>query len=94
MKVNEFCEIITNPDRLRIIQQDEEIFVGFLGVLKLRPEIFSKIQDKTIIRFKASPEITHKQWKERNLTKPLEPEETPEFVFRDLQMKLYYTIYL
>lgn len=39
-------------------------------------------------------QITHRKWKELNLMSPLKPDETPDFRFQELQMKLYYTIYL
>lgn len=94
MTVGELFEVITSPDRLRIMQQDEELYVGFLGVLKLETEIFDELKDREVKKFRAVPEITHRQWKERNLMRPLEPEETPDFSFSDLQMKLYYTIYI
>lgn len=42
----------------------------------------------------AVPEITHRRWKELGLMKPLEPEQTAQYKFSDLQMSLYYTIYI
>ena len=36
MTVGDFLATITNPDRVRIVQQGEDIFVGFLGVLLLK----------------------------------------------------------
>lgn len=47
-----------------------------------------------VVKFRAVPEITHRKWKELNLMSPLRPDETPDFKFQELQMKLYYTIYL
>ena len=62
-----------------------------LRILKDEKE---EIRTDAVKKFRAIPEIRHRQWKERNLMKPLEPDETPEFLFSDLQMNLYYTIYL
>jgi site-specific DNA-cytosine methylase len=45
-------------------------------------------------KFRAVPEITHRRWKELGLMKPLEPEQTAQYKFSDLQMSLYYTIYI
>lgn len=42
----------------------------------------------------AVPEITHRRWKELGLMKPLEPDQTTQYKFSDLQMSLYYTIYI
>lgn len=94
MTVGEFLEKIENPDRLRIVQQGEDIFVGFLGMLNLNAEALTKIKDREIVKFRAIPEIRHKKWNELNLTRPLEPDETPDFSFSDLEMKLYYTIHV
>lgn len=94
MTVGDFLATITNPDRVRIVQQDKDIFVGFLGVLLLHTETYEDIKGKEVVKFRASPEICHRRWKELNLMKPLEPEETPDYCFSDLEMKLYYTIYI
>lgn len=50
--------------------------------------------DAEVKRFSATPEIRHKEWKKRGLMAPLQPWETPEYSFADLQMSLYNTIYL
>lgn len=94
MTVGEFFETIENPDRVRIMQQDKDIFTGFLGVLVLNTELFDRIADEKVVKFRAHPEIRHKRWKELNLMRPLEPDETPDYCFSDLEMKLYYTIYI
>lgn len=96
MTVGDLFSKITNSDRLRIVKQDDgkDIFVGFLGVLTLNKDMFNSIAAKEVVEFRANPEIRHKQWKERNLMRPLEPDETPDYCFSDLEMKLYYTIYV
>lgn len=94
MTVGDFLATITNPDRVRIVQQGEDIFVGFLGVLLLKAEIFDTVKGKEVKKFRAVPEICHRRWKELNLMRPLEPDETPDFSFSDLQMSLYYTIHI
>lgn len=94
MTVGDFLATITNPDRVRIVQQGEDIFVGFLGVLLLKTEIFDTVKGKEVNKFRAVPEICHRRWKELNLMRPLEPDETPDFSFSDLQMSLYYTIHI
>lgn len=35
-----------------------------------------------------------RKWRKRGLMAPLQPQETPEYSFSDLQMNLYNTIYL
>lgn len=94
MTVGDFFETIENPDRARIVRQGEDVFVGFLGVLRLKTELFDSIKGETVRKFRSVMEITHKRWKELNLMRPLEPDETPDFSFSDLQMSLYYTFYI
>lgn len=94
MTVGDFLETIENPDRVRIVQQGKDVFVGFLGELKFRTETFGKIEYETVRKFRAILEIRHKNWKELNLMKPIKPDETPDFSFSDLQMSLYYTIHI
>lgn len=94
MTVGDFLETIENPDKVRIVQQGEDVFVGYLGMLRFETEIFDRIKDETVRKFRAIPEIRHRRWKELNLMRPLEPDETPDFAFSDLQMSLYYTIHI
>lgn len=94
MTVGDFLATITNPDRVRIVQQDKDIFAGFLGVFVLETDLFDSVVNEKVIKFRAVPEIRHRRWKELNLMRPLEPDETPDYRFSDLEMKLYYTIYI
>ena len=94
MILGEFVKLLENSDRLRVIKDEKEIFVGWLAMLVMRNEMYKEIRTDAVKKFRAIPEIRHRQWKERNLIKPFEPDETPEFLFSDLQMNLYYTIYL
>lgn len=94
MTVGDFLATITNPDRVRIVQQGKDIFVGFLGVFVLETDLFDSVVNEKVIKFQAVPEIRHRRWKELNLMRPLEPDETPDYRFSDLEMKLYYTVYI
>ena len=57
-------------------------------------EEYRKYSGHEIKKFRAVPEITHRRWEELGLMKPLEPEQTAQYKFSDLQMSLYYTIYI
>lgn len=100
MTLEEFVKLLENSDRLRILKDEKEVFVGFLALFTMvdRPEetdtMFNQYKGEEVKKFRAIPEIRHKRWKELNLMKPLEPDETPEFSFSDLKMNLYYTIYI
>lgn len=95
MTAGEIFELLQNSDRLRVMQQDKEIYVGFLGILKFdHAEILNQVKDKKVVKFGEVPEIRHKRWNELGLDRPLEPDETPDYSFSDLEMKLYYTIHI
>ncbi len=94
MALEEFVKLLENSDRLRILKDEKEVFVGWLAMLVMHNEMYERMRTDAVKKFRAVPEIRHRQWKERNLMRPLEPDETPEFLFSDLQMNLYYTIYL
>lgn len=99
MTLADLLNTLESADMLRIIKGDEEIFVGYLALFA--PEVghtncklYEQYKFDTVVKFRAVPEITHRKWKELNLMSPLRPDETPDYKFQELQMKLYYTIYL
>ena len=94
MVFEELIKLLEDSNRLRVIKDEKEVFVGWLVILTMHSEVYEKIRADTIKKIRAIPEIRHKQWEELNLLRPLEPDETPDFSFSDLQMTLYYTIYL
>ena len=57
-------------------------------------EEYRKYSGHEVKKFRAVPEITHRRWEELGLMKPLEPDQTAQYKFSDLQMSLYYTIYI
>lgn len=92
MTVKEFCSVISEASRLRIRRGKEDLYVGYLGVMKTDGEIYRRIQDAEVKHFAADPELRHREWRQRELMPPLLPSETPDYSFSDLQMTLYYTI--
>ena len=97
MTVRDFLEIIHNSDNLLIVRDAESEAgqetrrCGYKALLTHDP-VADAILDAQVKRFRASPEIRHKEWKDRGLMQPMEPEKTPDFLFSDLQMTLYYKI--
>lgn len=99
MTVKEFIGTLESSDRLRIIEGKAEVYVGYLVAFKPFAdheisEEYRKYSEHEVKKFRAVPEITHRRWKELGLMKPLEPEQTAQYKFSDLQMSLYYTIYI
>ena len=97
--VKEFIGTLESSDRLRIIEGKAEVYVGYLAAFKPFAdheisEEYRKYSGHEVKKFRAVPEITHRRWKELGLMKPLEPDQTVQYKFSDLQMSLYYTIYI
>lgn len=92
MKLEELLKLLSNPDRLRIIKDDKDAYIGFTANLCHNEAGITGKEE--VERFAVVPEIRHKQWKEKDLMPPLEPEALTQYRFADLEMKLYYTIYL
>lgn len=99
MTLEEQCNALESTDMLRIIKDGADLFVGYLAAFTPRianhqNTIYETHKDDPVIRFRAVPEVTHRQWEEKSLIPPLRPEETPDYKFEDMQVKLYYTIYI
>lgn len=101
MTLREFVGVLENSDRVHIINAADksDIYIGYLVMFTHEENgggygIIEKYARRQVKSFRAVPEIRHKRWRELNLMKPLEPEETADFNFQDLQMSLYYTIYI
>ena len=88
MKVADLLSIFSGPDRTRIIKDNTVIHTGYLTMF---PEEF---KGEVVKRFKVVSEIRHKQWKERRLMPPMEPAIMANYKFSDLEMKIYYDIYI
>lgn len=97
MTVRDILEVINNSDNLLIVRdaecesKQETIYKGYKALLAHDP-VADAVMDAQVKKFRASPEIRHKEWESRGLMPPMEPEKTPDFCFSDLQMTLYYKI--
>ena len=88
MTVKEFIGPLESSDRLRIIEDGAEVYVGYLAALKPFAdheisEEYRKYSGHEVKKFRAVPEITHRRWKELGLMKPLEPDQTAQYKFKD-----------
>lgn len=93
MTVKEQIAVFDSAVRLQIMKDKTELYLGYLANFQYCQDI-ETILEAEVKKFKAIPEIKHRQWKEKHLMKPLEPNEMPQYSFSDLQMSLYYTIYI
>lgn len=96
MTLQDIVGILQNSDRVRIIKGDKDLFVGYLASLVMDKgnEFMQQYGKEEMKKFRVIPEIRHKGWREKGLMQPLQPEQLAEYSFSDLQMSLYYTIYI
>lgn len=95
--MNDLLGLLTNPDRIRIFKGDEEVFTGFVAYVNgtFPGEDLQSIGltgEEPVKKYRAVPEIRHKEWKERGLMEPMMPAEMEEYSFSDLMMSLYHVI--
>ena len=93
MIVKELIDLLDNSQRLRVMEGEKEIFCGWVASLA-HEETEEHIKVAQVKRFCTRIEINHKKWKEKGLIPPIHPEETPDYLFKDLQLTLYNTIYI
>lgn len=105
MKVSELLEVLTGGiPTIRIIdanapQDNNRVVNGvmlceYLDRLSHAMEIWRPFADCEVKHFRVSNEVSHKQYKELGLVPPFKPELTAEYSFADLQVKVYYDIFI
>ena len=90
-RAQDIIRVLQSSDRLQIKKGKTLIYAGYVASME-HTDIEEEILSAEVKRFQAVPEIRHKEWQKRGLMKPLQPEETPEYNFSDLQMSIYHTI--
>lgn len=88
MTVKEFIGTLESSDRLRIIEGGADVYVWYLAAFKPFAdheisEEYRKYSGHEVKKFRAVPEITHRRWKELGLMKPLEPDQTAQYKFKN-----------
>lgn len=94
MTVDNLLRVLSPPDMIRIINDDQDVYVGYLGMMQYHKGNLSKIMHQEVRLFRCIPEIRHRNWKEKGLDAPLLPDAIPTYAYADLQSTLYYTIYI
>lgn len=93
MRTGELLELIENPTSIQIRKDEQLLYAGYLGILRGHyQEKYEQISQLQVIRFRANQEIRHRRWQELNLLAPIQPEEAPDYEFKDLQVRFYYQI--
>lgn len=94
--VEELVKLMNNPGhRLRVFVEGQQEFIGFIfDLTDYSPEKWQAWRQREIKKFRCTLDITHKEWRQRGLIAPLEPDKLATYQFSDLQTELYYEIYL
>ena len=92
MTLEQALGYLAGSDRLILHENEQAIFTGYVGMLP--PEIKERLADKEVTGYRCHLDIKHKEWKERGLMQPLQPDELAQYSFSDLQLSLYYCIYV
>lgn len=100
MTLGELFKIMDNQDLIRVKRGNEVLYAGFLGMVENKTldgydfERVNAPEDAEIKKIKAVQELRHRNYKALELEPPLKPDITPMYKFSDLQMQLYYDIYI
>lgn len=107
MRLSEQLKVLLATDRIRIIQgtrgnRDPEydpdvkiLFCGYLGSIQYADTSTEFLtRDPEVTHIIAHMEIRHKNFKDRGLIPPYEPDIARMYEFKDLTVFLYYDIYI
>jgi hypothetical protein len=99
MTIDELVKVLDAPDRLRIVKDKQQIYVGYIGTIgggtkNVKWETIGLTGTESVKRFRLEPELSHKKYKELHLLPPYEPERAAQYEFKDLQLSIYYTIHI
>ena len=98
MKLIDAINVLDSSMKLIIEDQfGTIIYMGYKGLIiwdgdRSGMRALNLTGEEKVESIRAYPDIRAKDWKERNLDKPLEPDAAPQWMFADLQMSLYYKI--
>ena len=87
--VEQALSYIRAGDRIHIVDEDYgiDIFTGYASLLP--EEKRQELADRKVRQYHYSLDIKHKEWKERGLMQPIEPDKLPEYAFSDLMLSVY-----
>lgn len=97
--LRQLVSTLPKEQRICVIRNREAVYAGFvadivdpLGVHPSNP--IEHIMDHLVSKIVTDTEIRHKKWKENGYMPPLEPSETPDYEFKELEQKTYLKVYL
>ena len=88
------ASIIGLSERTRVIKNGVIVFANWGYFLRENYAKSGFTGDETVIDLKVHLDVSHKDWKKRGLIPPLDREHTPQYLAGDMQINMYYDIYI
>lgn len=94
VKLGEVLALIGNPYRVRVIENKEIKFIGWIGTIANNEHYEELDLDRPVIRLSICPDVRHSRWKDLGLMPPVEPELEPQYKSDSLDMWIYYDVHI
>lgn len=97
-KLTQILELFENSDRIQVIQAGKQVCHGhkanICGAHGSRNHLgdYGLTGHEIVHKIRPHSEYRRQDWQERGMAAPLMPEETPDYIFRDLQETFYFEI--
>ena len=97
--LRQLVSTLPKEQRICIIRNREAVYAGFcadivdpLGSDPLNP--IESLMSHYVCKIVTATEVRHKDWKKNGYSTPMEPDEAPDYEFKDLEQKTYLKIYI
>ena len=92
MNFEQALRYLVGSDRVILHEDEKEVFTGYASLIP--QEIKERLAGKEVTGYRCHLDIKHKEWAKRGLMPPIQPDELAQYNFSDLQLSLYYCIYV
>ena len=97
--LRQLISTLPKEQRICIIRNREAVYSGFcadivdpLGSSPINP--IETLMNHYVSKIVTATEVRHKDWKKNGYSGPMEPDEAPDYEFKDLEQKTYLNIYI
>ena len=97
--LRQLVSALPKEQRICIIRNREAVYAGFcadivdpLGSSPINP--IETLMNHYVSKIITTTEVRHKDWKKNGYSAPMEPDEAPDYEFKDLEQKTYLKIYI